>query len=82
MLPVDFELVRQLQAERKSEAAAYRLVRCLPEAESSRATLWLSFPGPRELIARIRDFVGLAANRAESVAKWRTTVTRQASTCV
>jgi hypothetical protein len=61
MIAVDFELVRQLQDERKSEAAAHRLLRCLPGAKYSRATQWLSFRAARELLARIRDFVGVAA---------------------
>jgi hypothetical protein len=66
MIPVDYELARQVHDERQFEAAADRLARCAAGAQYSRATLWLILPAARELLERIRDFVGVAANRAES----------------
>jgi hypothetical protein len=66
MIPVDFELARHLQDERKSETAANRLVRSLRGAEYSRIPQWLSFRAARELLARTHDSIGVAANRSHS----------------
>jgi hypothetical protein len=65
MTPVAFELVRQLQDERQAEAAAHRLVRCLPGVGDSRAPQWLRFRAAPRLFAG-STFVGAAANGAES----------------
>ena len=62
MIEVEFELGRQLQHERKAEAAAYRLVQCVPGEGSSRAPQRLSFRTARELLARIGDLLRVAAS--------------------
>jgi hypothetical protein len=66
MISGDFELVRQLQSERQCEAAAHRMVRSLHRAEHSGRSQWQSFPSARHLVARIRDFIGVGANRTMS----------------
>lgn len=43
MIPVEFELARQIQVERESEAAGRRLVRRLPGAKYSRPTQRLTW---------------------------------------
>jgi hypothetical protein len=66
MISGDFELVRQLQTERQCEAAAHRMVRSMHPAEHSGGSQWQSFPSARQLLARIRDFIGVGANQTKS----------------